>query len=295
MAQDLHGRKTRLEDSSDFYDRKEQKSEKETFRSLHGEAKRVYFFDYIFPKLAVGIIAAAALAFLIFRMLSPKKTYDLYAAVLNAELTEEEKADLEADLVSCLASDRPEDGVPSVMIDDGFRLDAEGMEKLQVYLANGQIDLILAPQETYRTLAGYGLLVNLQEILTKEEESEYRNLLLRTPGYLDDENLGFSDSETSRGESLPYGIRLPEGALTFVNITDQVEDYGAAALGGLLTESEESRQTESSPAAEDAQDMQETAAGIPYFAAALAQNSKHPQETVRAIAVLVDGGREAWP
>lgn len=307
MAQDLHGRKTRLEDDAEIYTAREQKSGRETFRSLHGTAKREYFFDYYFPRLAAFALAAALVIFLIVHLAAPRKTYDLYVAVLNAELTGQQKSELMAELEESLAE--------SVMIDDGLRLDENGMEKLQVYLANGQIDLILAPPKTYRTLSAYGLLVNLEEVLGQDHAKEYQHLFMNAAGYLDDDNLGFYDSETGRGARLPYGMRLPDDcSLNFVNITDQVEDYGAEALGGLLTENGDtetggtgmesgntdpdfnSTELESGgPETEDGGPADNTQArnNVPPqrkemdFILSIAQNSKHVESAEKAIPVIL--------
>ncbi len=271
MAQNLHGRKTRLEDDADIYTVSEQKSERENLRSLHGAARRTYFLDYIFPKLTICVIAAALAVFLIVHLTLPRQTYGLYLAVLNAELTDPQKSELTAELEEKLCE--------PVMIDDGFRLDANGMEKLQVYLANGQIDLIMAPPRTFRTLSAYGLLVNMEEALNEDQVEKYQSCFEKSAGYLDDDNLGFYDSETGRGKRLPYGIRLPEDcSLTFVNITDQVEDYGAEALGALLAESGETQA-----------EQMETEEYSADFVLSAAQNSKHTQSARQAVDIILKG------
>lgn len=255
MAQDLRGRKTRLSDDSDFYKPEEQKTEGETFRSLRGSAKRPYFFDYILPRFLIFAAIIAAVIFLALHFLMPHKTHGFYIAVINGELAEEQKNDLEEKT--------------SVFIDDSFRLDAAGMEKLQVYLANSQIDLILAPQKTYEKLAAYGLLADLDDLLDQDQKDRYADLIERNAGYLDDDNLGFQDTETGKGPVLPYGIRIPEGSpLRFFNISDQVEDYGAKSLGSLLSEDGGSQ----------AEESEETTGTVSFIAAVSESSSRQKQD-----------------
>lgn len=96
----------------------------------------------------------------------------------------------------------------SVYIDDSFFAGQQGLDKLQVYLANKQIDLVISSKEDYKTLAGYGFFKDLEQVSDIPEGC--REKFAGAHGYLDTEEISLDDHETGKGEELFYGMELRE-------------------------------------------------------------------------------------
>lgn len=82
-----------------------------------------------------------------------------------------------------------------------------GLDKLQVYLFNSQIDVVIADRSLYTQLAGLGYFQSMEAVLG-DKGDVYEKRYLITAGYKDSEEVSFEDNETGQGEELPYGIEL---------------------------------------------------------------------------------------
>ena len=67
MAQDLKGKKTRLDDGADIYQQRREVSERQKWKELDGAGKLAYFRDYYLMKL-IGALAAVLLLYPDIRM-----------------------------------------------------------------------------------------------------------------------------------------------------------------------------------------------------------------------------------
>ena len=117
------------------------------------------------------------------------------------------KEDLEA-LTQELAEYLGADGEKQkVMIDDSIYTQDGGLQKLEVYLYNKQVDVVIANEDTYRKLAGYGYFQDMDEVLG-EASAEYRDIYVEAAGYKESEGVSFEDHESGQGEKHPYGIDI---------------------------------------------------------------------------------------
>lgn len=64
--------------------------------------------------------------------------------------------------------------------------------------------MIIADEDVWRELAGYGFLKRLDAGLGYEEQ------FLEANGYLDSEDISFEDHEVAKGEAAAYGVDLSE-------------------------------------------------------------------------------------
>ena len=116
------------------------------FRQLPWRKKLEYFREHFLIPVAAAAIIIALVTFLAVRFISPDARPALYAAVVDDALTTSEATNLQNELEDKL-------GV-SVIIDDYFDMDKDGLTKLQTMLSSKQMDVIIAPHKIFKQLAG---------------------------------------------------------------------------------------------------------------------------------------------
>lgn len=193
-----------LEEDSLIYSKEDRRPEKEQIRNMPFPKRTQYLFEYYAIYVGVALFVIAAIIFLAYHILKAPESTGLYVAVYNQAWSEESKADLEKLL-------RKEAGIAqdtSVYIDDSFFIGQNGLDKLQVYLANKQLDLVVASKADFKVLAGYGFFQDLGKVSGIPEPCRER--LVNAAGYLETGEISLDDNETGRGEELFYGMELPE-------------------------------------------------------------------------------------
>lgn len=138
---------------------------------------------------------AAILLFLLWHFLRPKEENILYVAVLDESLKEEEEIALKEELEQLFSAE----GHQRVVIDDSFYMKDGTLDKLEIYLHSGQVDAIIAEEDAYKELAGYGFFQNLDEFLGEKAAVQYREYYCCAAGYQENEEISFEDTETGRG------------------------------------------------------------------------------------------------
>lgn len=169
-----------------------------------------YFKDYyLFHALLVAFATALAL-FLFWHFLKPREDYALYVSVIDESLDHLKKKQLQTECEKALNASEDK---KIVMIDDSFYSSNNGIEKLQIYLRNEQVDIIIANEEEFRLLAGYGYMQNLEETLDIQSAELYKKYFFYAPGYHDSEEVSFVDRESGRGPAEAYGIDISKSSL----------------------------------------------------------------------------------
>ena len=140
-------KKTALDDDAYLYQKREEKTEKEKWSEMNRHQRMQYFLDYYLVKLLVftGIILAVVLFVWNFISKSKEDTV-LYVAVVDEALQTEGTEKLKKELTEYLGADGK---YRKIIIDDSFYLDDGGLEKLEVYLYNKQIDVVIADEAVY--------------------------------------------------------------------------------------------------------------------------------------------------
>ena len=162
------------------------------------------------------------MTFLAVRFISPDARPALYAAVVDDALTTNEATNLQNELEDKL-------GV-SVIIDDYFDMDKDGLTKLQTMLSSKQIDVIIAPHKIFKQLAGYGYLTNLESTVSKSDNTKLDDATVQLKGFSDADDDGIDSSGTGKGASKSYGLKLSDAA-GWTSIADS--DH--SALIGIAT------------------------------------------------------------
>lgn len=200
-------RKTALDDDASIYQKMEEETERQKWQRMDKSQRRQYFLDYYLVKIIVIFFIAALICYLIWSVARPKEEVLLYVALVDEQLEEEKKAELTEELNRLCQADGKK---TQVVVDDMFYMQENALDKLQVFMYNHQIDIIIADQEMYQKLAGYGYFQKMEAFGDKEAISKYREKYILAAGYQDAEEVSFEDHETGQGEPLPYGIDISE-------------------------------------------------------------------------------------
>lgn len=172
-------------------------------KNMTWKQKLGYFKDYyLFHTLCIAAAAAVGIL-LIWHFLLRDDEVALYVAVVNESLETEDEEKLRVNLGQALGLDADD-----IMVDDGFYLEGDGLNKLEIYLKNSQIDVLIADREDYELLCGFGFLKDLRQVCDSGVLEGCREQLVYAAGYLESEEISFEDHETGQGERLTYGFDM---------------------------------------------------------------------------------------
>lgn len=200
-------RKTALNDDASIYQKTESETERQKWQRMDRSQRMQYFLDYYLVKMIVIFLLVTLICYLVWSVVRPKEEVLLYVALIDEQLEEEKKAELTEELNRLYQADGKK---RQVVVDDMFYMQENALDKLQVYMYNHQIDIIITDQEMYERLAGYGYFQSMEALEDKEGVSKYREKYVTAAGYQDTEEISFEDHGTGQGEPLPYGIDISE-------------------------------------------------------------------------------------
>ena len=91
-------------------------------------------------------------------------------------------------------------------------------------ISSEQIDVVIAPPQVFRELAGYGYFTNLKSTLPADEYGDLH-------AYIEDSALSYDvdDSGTGKGKAEPYGLRLDDAKRWHDFATDDAALIGVVA------------------------------------------------------------------
>ena len=226
-------KKTALDDDAYLYQKREEKTEKQKWAEMDRHQRKRYFLDYYMVKLLVfaGIILTVGYFIWNFVSKSNEETV-LYVAVLDETLDPDGAEKLKEELTQNLGADGKKQ---KVMIDDTFYMDDGGLQKLEVYLYNKQIDVVIADETTYKELAGYGFFQDISAVLGSKS-SEYADSYVEAAGYKEDEEEEdlFEDYSTAQGEELPYGVDISGSKIDSIKTNIQTPVLSVAQGAGNI-------------------------------------------------------------
>lgn len=218
-------KKTVLDDNAAIYQRKRDRTERQKWSELNKEQRKQYFADYYLGKTMIVIVVVFCAVFLLWHFLKPREEILLYVAVIDEALDEKKAAQMTKELNRLYGADGKR---RKVMLDDSFYMKDGALEKLEVYLHSGQIDVIIADEKTWREFAGYGFLEDVEEV---DENGKYRDSYCYAPGYRENEEISFDDYETGEGKIKAYGVDISESSL-FADMSAYQKNPVFAAVQG---------------------------------------------------------------
>lgn len=198
---------TALNDDATIYN-KNTKTEKENISEMSRKEKWCHFKEYYLGATILIVCAVAAIIFLLYNFIKPDDVCVLNVAVFDERLDDKTREELVLELEDLYGIDGEKE---YVFIDDSFYSYDDGYSKLEVYIMNKEIDVVIASPEIFEYLAGCGYFSDLT-VLAAESEAELDGTYFEAAGYLEDyegEDI-FEDYQSGRGEVLPYGIELSQ-------------------------------------------------------------------------------------
>lgn len=154
MARMVLDDETKLDKDATIYSKRTDESEKELRKNLTKEQKFQYFSDYYLPKILVGLVVVAFLAWLGKDFFMPKKEVVLYVAVVDDVLGNVAVEELQNDLGELYGIDPDSQ---EVVVNAGFSSNSmDSMTQLTTYIYAGEVDVIITSGEEFETLAKTG-------------------------------------------------------------------------------------------------------------------------------------------
>lgn len=161
MARMVLDDETKLDKDAAIYSKRTDEDEKELRKNLTREQKLQYFSDYYLPKILVGILVIAFLAWLGKDFFMPKKEVVLYVAVVDDVLGNTAVEELQSDLEELYGID-PEN--QEVVVNAGFSSNSmDSMTQLTTYIYAGEVDVVITSGEEFETLAKSGHFMEYSE------------------------------------------------------------------------------------------------------------------------------------
>ena len=187
----------------------EKEHEKEAFKKLPLGKKIQHFFDYYLIQTLAVIGVTALAVYLIWNFFIKKHDQYVFAAAVYDEAFSFDKKDAFTDRLRELFE--LTDSHELTRIDDQYYSGSvQDRMKLTVLLTAGEYDVIVAGEETFRALAGDGLMEDLDELFTKQDAEKFGERYINTPGLLETESFSLNENYSGKGEAHNYGISLKD-------------------------------------------------------------------------------------
>lgn len=161
-------KETRLNDDAQIYQPRDNRSEREKLQAMTGKEKLQYFNQYYRNKTIVTIVIIGFVVYLLYSMFGPKVETVLYTAVLDGCIDTDTVNTFQENMIEQLGLDTSKS---TVMFDDSFYISssseysASNQEKLVVYVASGDVDIIIAPEDIFSQYASAGYFAKMSECL----------------------------------------------------------------------------------------------------------------------------------
>lgn len=194
------GKQTRLDDSANIYQHREIKSEKEKLRDMSWGDRLNYLWDYYRFHGLIIILSVSLLVYIIYKIVTPDIETRFYAAFINSPINPDTLKEYQMDFHEHLNLD-PE--LEEVFFNDSFYFGSPSeysiamRQALQAYVANSEIDVIIAPESEFKTLNYFGFFDDLSDQLPTDLYSALTNSF-------------YISSTEENPESQVYGIYLTE-------------------------------------------------------------------------------------
>ena len=161
-------KETRLNEDAQIYQPRDTRSEREKLKSMSFKEKIQYFNQYYRNKTIVIIVCIIFIGYLLYSMFGPKVETVLYTAILDGCIDNETVTSFQAEMTEKLSLDTEKSEVyfdDSFYVSDSSEYSATTQQKLVVYIASKEIDIIIAPEETFSQYASAGYFTKLSECL----------------------------------------------------------------------------------------------------------------------------------
>lgn len=168
-------KETRLDENAEIYQPRDERSEKEIFKSLTPEQKKQQFISYYLVPLIVAILIIGAIISLIYNYFAPRQDLVFELAVVNDYIPQDKQETFQSEIENLFITNKDKQRIlydASYRIGDEYSSDYLSVEKLTTYMYAGEIDIIIADKNYFEQNVQNGVFLNLAQILPSDLYSE---------------------------------------------------------------------------------------------------------------------------
>jgi hypothetical protein len=159
-------KETKLTEDAVIYQPRQKLTEKQKLKDMNFQDKLSYLWEYykIHAIVIVGVIAL--LSYIIYEVITPNIETRFYAAIINNTIGDEVWEQYSTQLSEYLELDEKTE---SVQLNHNFYLNSNSeysmnmQQALSTYVAAGEVDVIIAPESTFREYAYYGFFQKISD------------------------------------------------------------------------------------------------------------------------------------
>jgi hypothetical protein len=196
---EIGNKKTTLKDNAALYNHESDGlTDKEKLKSLKGKKKWIQVMDYYLLKIVATIAVLAFVISLLYTVLGPKAENVFYAAICDYVMDYGKIDELQAEFEEYIELDPKKQ---ETIFDNTFSFTTEAIasnQKFMVYLACGEISVVLMPQSIFEEKAVNGAFKPFSEILSTEAYLKYSDRFVMC-GTCDDDGNIIENSEKAYG------------------------------------------------------------------------------------------------
>jgi hypothetical protein len=217
-------RKSRLGDDAAIYAPRDERTEKQKWQDMTRSERFTHFKEYYLGKTLLIIAALALVIYFLYSVFSPKPATVLSVAVTDYTYLSETFSQISEAFTEYLELD-PE--TATVNLDCTYLTsDYSSVEKLSIYVYTGELDIFIAPEDTFREYAQRGTISGLSSLLPSDTFLSLSDRFLMTEIVETD----VDDSIISIGETDAYGIYLDS-----LSIFEPYSYEGSRPVIGIFT------------------------------------------------------------
>jgi hypothetical protein len=157
---------TRLEEDAVIYQPRETLTEKQKLKDMTFQDKMGYLWEYYRIHAAVLVGSIALLSYIIYEIITPNIETQFYAAIINNSISDEAWAQYDADFSEYLDL---EPKTEDIQLNYNFYLNSNSeytmsmQQALSTYIAAGEVDVIIAPESTFKEYAYTGFFEKISD------------------------------------------------------------------------------------------------------------------------------------
>jgi len=196
-------KETRLEEDAVIYQPRQKLTEKQKLKDMSFQEKISYLWEYYRIHAAVAIAVIALIIYLIYELMTPDVKTQFYAAIINNTINDQVWDQYTTSFEDYLnLNPKTED----VQLNYNFYLNASSdysmnmQQALSTYIAAGEVDVIIAPESSFKEYAYYGFMEKISDQIPTDL---YASLT---------DNMYMSNTEED-AENNVYGIYLTDTKL----------------------------------------------------------------------------------
>lgn len=239
MALNTKGKKSSLKEDAFIYEKRSEDdiSGKQRWKTLSRKERQVQFREYYLQPIIIGLFVICVAVFFIYHDFISKKKVIYQNAIINEVILEEPLIKFSEEFVSYIKHDpeKEEASFHLYYVDQKTAIEANAVpatdiQHISAKIYAGDLDTIIADQAAFHTYNKVGLMLDLNQFLTKEERVKLEPYLYRL------------DDKTLNPENKPYGIYLDKSP-TYNAMFENGKRRVGTPIFGVLHNSERKEET----------------------------------------------------